>query len=262
MLKKRRLYILVLFMNVTFSASGTTNQSNEVKLSFIGDTDSQAFMGIKQGIDEANAQGIFLGQSYSLTTLPNSSTAIFTTVDAKQIIHLSKAYPNKTIFNLTAEDNELRAECLPNVLHMVPSQAMKEDAETQWQKKNPDSAAKAQTWHHTFKKYAAGQLNTRFTQSSNHKMTDTAWAGWASVKLLSDSVARNQFNDTTSLLQFIKTELAFDGQKGMSLNFRDTGQLRQPLLLIDNGKIAGEAPVRGVVNTTNLDSLGLTHCPK
>jgi ABC transporter substrate binding protein (PQQ-dependent alcohol dehydrogenase system) len=139
---------------------------------------------------------------------------------------------------------------------------MKKDAETQWQKKNPNSSAKAQAWHHSFKKYAAGQLNTRFTRSSHHKMTDTAWAGWASVKLLSDSVARNQFNDTTSLLKFIKTELAFDGQKGMSLNFRDTGQLRQPLLLIDNGKIAGEAPVRGVVNTTNLDSLGLTHCPK
>ncbi|MDX2368830.1 MAG: hypothetical protein QNK36_10560 [Colwellia sp.] len=262
MLDTRRLYILALLISVTFSASGTTNQSNEIKLSFIGDTDSQAFMGVKQGIDEANVQGVFLGQHYSLTTLPNLSTAIFTTVDAKHLANLSKTYPKKAIFNLTAEDNELRAECFANVLHMIPSQAMKKDAEVQWQKKKPDSAAKAQTWHHSFRKYAAGQLNTRFTQSTNHKMTDTAWAGWASVKLLSDSVARNQFNDTTSLLKFIKTELAFDGQKGMSLNFRETGQLRQPLLLIDNGKIAGEAPVRGVVNTTNLDSLGLTHCPK
>jgi hypothetical protein len=262
MLKKRRLYILALLIGVTFSANSKANQSNEIKLSFIGDTNSQAFMGIKQGIDEANAQGAFLGQSYSLTTVPNSSAAIFTTVDAKHIAYLSRAYPNKAIFNLTAEDNELRAQCFTNVLHMLPSQAMKKDAETQWQKKKPDSSAIAQTWHHSFRKYAAGQLNTRFTRSTQHKMTDTAWAGWASVKLLSDSVARNQFNDTTSLLQFIKTELAFDGQKGMSLNFRETGQLRQPLLLIDNGKIAGEAPVRGVVKTTNLDSLGLTHCPK
>jgi hypothetical protein len=262
MLKKRRLYILALLIGVVCSANGTTNQSNEIKLSFIGDTDSQAFKGVKQGIDEANVQGVFLGQSYSLTTMPNSSTAIFTTMDAKHIAYLSRAYPNKAIFNLTAEEDELRAKCFANVLHMLPSQAMKKDAETQWQKKNPNSSAKAQAWHHSFKKYAAGQLNTRFTRSSHHKMTDTAWAGWASVKLLSDSVARNQFNDTTSLLKFIKTELAFDGQKGMSLNFRDTGQLRQPLLLIDNGKIAGEAPVRGVVKTTNLDSLGLTHCPK
>ena len=262
MLKKRRLYILALLMSSTFSASSAVNQSNEIQLSFIGDSDSSAFMGVQQGIDEANAQGVFLGQSYSLTMYPSSSSAIFTTVDAKQIDQLSKAYPTKPIFNLTAEDNYLRAKCFTNVLHMMPSQAMKEDAEAQWQKKSPNRDAKAQTWHHTFKKYAAGQLNSRFTKSTNQKMTDTAWAGWASVKLLSDSIARNQFKDATSLLKFLKTELAFDGQKGMSLNFRDTGQLRQPLLLIDNGKIAGEAPVRGIVNTTNLDSLGLTHCSK
>ena len=231
MLENCRFKVLALLISVTFSASGTTNQSNEIKLSFIGDTDSQAFMGIKQGIEEANAQGIFLGQHYSLTTLPNLSTAIFTTVDAKHIASLSKIYLKKAIFNLTAEDNDLRAKCLPNVLHMMPSQAMKKDAENQWHKKHPDSAAKAQTWHHTFKKYAAGQLNTRFTKSTNNQMTDTAWAGWASVKLLSDSIARNQFTDTTSLLKFVKTELAFDGQKGISLNFRNTGQLRQPLLL-------------------------------
>lgn len=262
MLQKHRLYVLTLLTSVAFTASGTGNQLSEIKLSFIGDTNSQAFMGVKQGIDEANTQGKFLGQKYALINSLKSSIAIFTTVDAKHITQLSKAYPTKAIFNLTAEDNDLRSECFANVLHMIPSQAMKKDAENQWLKKHPDSSAKAQTWHHSFKKYAAGQLNTRFTQSTAHKMTDTAWAGWASVKLLSDSVARNQLTDTTPLLQFIKTELAFDGQKGISLNFRDTGQLRQPLLLINNEKIAGEAPVRGVVNSTNLDSLGLTHCSK
>ncbi|MFT5706954.1 MAG: hypothetical protein ACI9ES_001243 [Oceanospirillaceae bacterium] len=262
MYSKCNLFIATAFIIAALFVGKALADTNEIKLSFIGDTDSQAFRGVKQGIDEANVQGIFLGQSYSLTTVPNSSTAIFTTANAKHLAHISRTYPNKAIFNLTAEDNELRAKCFTNVLHILPSQAMKKEAEAQWQEKYSGSAAKAQTWHHTFKKYAAGQLNTRFTQSTHHKMTDTAWAGWASVKLLSDSVARNKFNDTTSLLQFIKTELAFDGQKGISLNFRDTGQLRQPLLLIDNGKIAGEAPVRGVVNTTNLDSLGLTHCPK
>jgi len=262
MLKNCKCYFLLLFISVTFSASGTTKQLNDIKLSFIGETDSQAFMGVQQGIDEANVQGLFLGQHYALITSPNLSRAILTTVDAKSIAQLSKIYPDKAIFNLTAEDNDLRAKCLPNVLHMMPSQAMKQDAEAQWQKKYPNRNATAQTWHHTFKKYAAGQLNARFTQSTHQKMTDTAWAGWASVKLLSDSIARNQFKDTTSLLTFLKTALAFDGQKGMSLNFRQTGQLRQPLLLIENGKIAGEAPVRGVAKTTNLDSLGLTHCPK
>jgi len=262
MLEIRQFYILALLISFTFSASGATNQTNEIKLSFIGNYDSQAFLGVKQGIDEANIQGQFLGQSYVLITSPKSSIAIFTTLDAKHIAQLSRTYPNKLIFNLVAEDNDLRFQCFDNVLHIIPSRAMIKDAENQWQKKNPNSAAKAQAWHHTFVKYAAGQLNTRFTQSYKNKMTDTAWAGWASVKLLSDSIARNQFNDNTSLLQFIKTELVFDGQKGISLNFRDTGQLRQPLLLIENENIAGEAPVLGIVDSGDLDSLGLRQCPK
>jgi hypothetical protein len=262
MLKKQRLYISALLISSTFCANANTKQSNEIKLSFIGDSESQAFLGVQQGIDEANTQGKFLGQVYSLTTSPSSSIAIFAAIDAKKISQLSKVYPNKVIFNLTEEDDYLRSYCFTNVLHTIPSQAMKDDAQKQWQKKKPSSTANVQSWHHTFKKYAAGQLNIRFTQSTDQKMTNTAWAGWAAVKLLSDSLARNKFTDTANLLKFFKTELAFDGQKGMSLNFRDTGQLRQPLLLVDNGNIVGEAPVRGVVNTTNLDSLGLSHCPK
>ena len=46
------------------------------------------------------------------------------------------------------------------------------------------------------------------------------------------------------------------------MSFRETGQLRQPLLLVDGDRIVGEAPVRGVVDTTYLDSLGVPFCPK
>lgn len=51
---------------------------------------------------------------------------------------------------------------------------MTKDAERQWQKKNPDSAAKAPTCHHTIVKYAASQLNTRFSESYKNKMI---WLG-------------------------------------------------------------------------------------
>lgn len=262
MLKTLRLDCVTLFMYGAFIASSSIAHASEIKLSFIGDNPSQAFLGVQQGIDEANIQGAFLGQNYNLTIKPSSSVAIFAAVEAKYISQLSKAYPKKIIFNLTEEDNYLRTECFANVLHIPPSKAMKDDAKSQWLKKHPHSEAKAQTWHSSFRKYAAGQLNSRFTQSYAHEMTDTAWAGWAAVKLLTDSIARHQLDDSASLLRYLKTELAFDGQKGISLSFRETGQLRQPLLLIENGKIAGEAPVRGVTKTINLDSLGLTHCPK
>jgi hypothetical protein len=37
--------------------------------------------------------------------------------------------------------------------------------------------------------------------------------------------------------------------------FRDTGQLRQPLLLVEAGKLVGEAPVPGVVDSNDLTAL-------
>ncbi len=243
-------------------AGNSVAETTEINLSFIGDTNSLAYQGAQQGRDEANIQGRFMGQNYTLNASPEDSTAIVAAVDAESLRKLSASHPNKTIFNLTAEDDALRSECLANVVHIIPSKAMKRDAEAQWLQKNPDSSAKAQTWHPTFRKYAASQLNSRFSKTHSVKMDDTAWAGWAAVKILSDSVVRGQTSEAQTLLNFIKSDLAFDGQKGISLNVRNTGQLRQPLLLIENDKIAGEAPVRGVTKTSNLDSLGLASCPK
>jgi hypothetical protein len=64
------------------------------------------------------------------------------------------------------------------------------------------------------------------------------------------------------MLEYLKNDLVFDGQMGMEMNFRHTGQLRQPLLLIEAGKIVGEAPVRGIANPPTVDSLGNVECAK
>ena len=45
------------------------------------------------------------------------------------------------------------------------------------------------------------------------------------------------------------------------LNFRATGQLRQPLLITENDVLVGEAPMRGVANIEDLDRLGINECP-
>jgi ABC transporter substrate binding protein (PQQ-dependent alcohol dehydrogenase system) len=139
---------------------------------------------------------------------------------------------------------------------------MKKDAEAQWQQKTPGSAAKARAWHPDFVKYAARDLNKRFLETHSVKMNDESWTGWASVKIVSDSVVRQGITDPAKLLNFIKSDLVFDGQKGTDMNFRNTGQLRQILLLVENDKILEEAPVRGVVKPTDLDSLGNIECAK
>ena len=93
-------------------------------------------------------------------------------------------------------------------------------------------------------------------------MDDYAWAGWAAVKMTSDSVARENISDAKHMLTYLKTNLSFDGQKGSDMNFRETGQLRQLMILVEDGKIVAEAPVRGVAKPPTLDSLGLLNCEK
>jgi hypothetical protein len=91
-------------------------------------------------------------------------------------------------------------------------------------------------------------------------MDSEAWAGWAALKMVSESVARTQSTDPQQVLTYLREDMEFDGQKGLSQTFRDTGQLRQPLLMVVAGKLVGEAPVLGVTDTSNLDSLGLPSC--
>lgn len=256
--------LLISFAIVAMLGSSAHAQS-EIDLAFVGEDEAPAHLGARQGLTEANAQGEFLGLRYALFALgENSATprAIIAALDANRLDELSSRFSNTPIFNIIATDTSLREACAKNVFHVIPSRLMIADAERQWRSHNPESKAKAQTWHPTFRKYAAAQLNARYHEQFKRDMNDEAWAGWAAVKLLSDMLARDPSLSGNLLIEELTTNLAFDGQKGIDMSFRETGQLRQPLLLVDDGNIVAEAPVRGVVKTTALDSLGLQYCPK
>lgn len=242
-------------------------QAIDVQIHYIGPTQGSAWLGMQQGLDEANLQGEFLGQKYSLkpVLLPElaalkSVTAILMVADTKQILSVaqSEQFSNVAVFNLTSDSNALRIACLPNLMNITSSQKMKQDAVAQMLAKNSASKVQAQGWHKAFKKFAASQLNSRFTKAHGVAMDDDAWAAWAAVKMLSDTVARTQSTDAAVTLNYLKNDLVFDGQKGAGANFRDTGQLRQLVLLVENDKIVAEAPLRGVKG--GLDSLGHTSC--
>jgi hypothetical protein len=240
----------------------------EVTLHYVGPTEGQVWAGVQQGLTEANLQGEFLGQNYTVKPVSvedleqlDSVTAILLATDAEQVLEVANQpqFANVPVFNLISAANELRQACLPNLLNIPVSEQMKQDALKQWQEKNPDTPVVAQAWHEDFVKFAAAQLNIRFTRNNQTKMDDDAWAGWAAVKMLSDTVARTQNPEAAAMLDYLKNELAFDGQKGDEATFRDTGQLRQIVLLVDqDNNIVAEAPLRGVKG--GLDSLGLTTC--
>ncbi len=266
MLKKLGLLLLFVWPQIIFA--NTIN----VTLHYIGPTDGQVWAGIQQGLTEANLQGKFLGQNYEvkniteeeLEALPQSElTAVLIGTDTKHILEMAKLkkLAHVPVFNVSSDADSLRQVCLPNLLNIPLSKKMKQDALAQWQAKNPDVLVTAHAWHHDFVKFAASQLNNRFTRNHKTQMDDDAWSGWAAIKMLSDTVARTQKTDAADMLNYLKNDLSFDGQKGDTATFRDTGQLRQIALLIDkDDNIVAEAPLRGVKG--GLDSLGMISCKK
>ena len=262
----RTIVMLCCYASLCVVASTVT--ANEISFLYIGEVDSAAHLGARQGLSEANAQGEFLNTQYILSVAsPGQAkdplpTAIIAAVSAVRLAKIADEYRDVPILNIAASDAFLRENCRDNLFHIGASDTMLADAERQWQRKMPGTPARAQIWHKSFRKYAAGQLNSRFTKQFGQIMNDDSWSGWAAVKLLADTIVRQPSLSGIYLIEELKTNLAFDGQKGTHMSFRETGQLRQPLLLVDDDKIVGEAPVRGIVNSANLDSLGIEFCPK
>ena len=242
-----------------------------IHFAYIGGETDPAFLGARQGLTEANLQGRFLGRDYTLDVLATEEwrqrdlskfIGILTAGDIDQLSAIGDMYPDTPVFNLSVQDTSLRAACRRNLLHIIPSRKMLDDAAAQWHQKNPGSSATAQAWHPNFVKFAARDLNKRFLKNQGAAMDDHAWAGWAAIKMTSDTVARESITRAEDMLEYLRTRLSFDGQKGSSMNFRITGQLRQLLLLVENNVLVGEAPVRGIARPPGLDSLGLLNCEK
>lgn len=240
----------------------------DVTMHYVGPTEGQVWLGVQQGIKEANLQGGFLGQKYQIEVVEPDAlestkveTALLLAEDDDYIMKVaqSEQFATTPVINLISRTDELREACLPNLFHITPSNEMRADALAQWQEKNPDQPAEVMSWHEDFVKFAASQLNNRFEKNQGEAMTDEAWAGWAGTKMIADSVVQTMQYDAKFMLNHLKTDLVFDGQKGDNANFRENGQLRQILLLVDNdNKIVAEAPLRGFKG--GLDSLGKVSC--
>ena len=207
----------------------------DVTMHYVGPTEGQVWLGVQQGIEEANLQGGFLGQKYQLEVVEPEAlettdieTVLLLATDDEFTMKVAQTdkYAAVPIINLNSTSDKLREAC-----------------------------AKAQSWHQDFVKFAARQLNSRFEKNQGEEMSDDAWAGWAGTKMIADSVVQTMQYDAAFMLNHLKTDLVFDGQKGDNANFRENGQLRQILLLVDNDN---KAPLRGFKG--GLDSLGKVTC--
>src|SRR5690554_983940 len=185
----------------------------DVTMHYVGPTEGPVWLGVQQGIEEANLQGGFLGQKYQVKAVPADeldsteiSTVLLLAMDDEYIMQVatSDKYAEVPVINLISSSDELRAACLANLFHVAPSEQMRADALAQWQEKNPEKPAKVQSWHEDFTKFAASQLNNRFEKSQGEKMTDEAWAGWAGAKMVADSVVQTMQYDAAFMLNHLK----------------------------------------------------------
>ena len=224
----------------------TLAYSKDLPLYFYGDMSSNEWYGAIQGLQEANAQGKFLQLNYKLihkTKLDDVKAdkpyAVISSLSPAKLRQALLANPQIPFLNISSIAEPFSRLCTPNLFYIRPHPSSLVAAEAAW-KAEGRIEAKAVLWHHSFKKYAAAQLNKRYKKNTDRRMNSESWSGWASVKLFSDTLARNGPESEISIVNFLKKSLAFDGQKGRDLFFNSYNYLEQPLLVIHDDKIVGE----------------------
>lgn len=261
---------LLRFLLLSAVAAGVA-AAQEKKIVFLGDAKNEdTRAAIAASVDEAEAQASFLDIEYLFVVAQpgeaaehDDAMAVLIAGSPAEVLEAADALAeaNVPVFNVSSADDRLRTQCRPNLFHVPPSAKMLADAEAQWRKANPGAKdVKARAWHGDFVKFSARELNRRWEEAAGRPMSDADWAIWAGYKLVSDAIAQNPEATSEELIAYFREDMEFDSVKGVQSTFRETGQLRQPLLIVVDGKLAGEAPVRGVAQSDDLDSLGGEQC--
>jgi ABC transporter substrate binding protein (PQQ-dependent alcohol dehydrogenase system) len=125
------------------------------------------------------------------------------------------------------------------------------------------------TWHWTWERYGAPQLNQRFERRIGRHMQAEDWAAWAAVRAVVEAISRTRSTDIAALRAFMMgDEFSLDLYKGAPGSFRPwSGQLRQPILLGVHNAVIERAPLDEFLHQTNtLDTLGFdapeANCPR
>ena len=117
----------------------------------------------------------------------------------------------------------------------------------------------AASWHWTWERHGAPQLNQRFERLAKRRMQGPDWAAWTAVKSIIESVLRTKSTNFETIDAYLRSDrLNLDAYKGNPVSYRSwDNQLRQPVLLHTYNAVTGRAPIRGFLHPTeNMDTLG------
>jgi hypothetical protein len=131
----------------------------------------------------------------------------------------------------------------------------------------PGEAGPPVLWHHTLTRFGAAQLNDRFRRRFGGEMTSRAWAGWAAMKILTESALRSRSTRGVDIARYMTSRTArFDGHKGEPLSFdARSGELRQPLYVIAGegsaARVVAELSTAEAYEAPNGPGRAATACP-
>jgi ABC-type branched-subunit amino acid transport system substrate-binding protein len=255
--------VCVLFV-LHLTSTRTTAQStahNTLRIGLLtaaraNSTSTSIERGVRLGVAEAKQTATLFGNDVELvevTAGPDPIASATTLLSRRKVQVIIGSSPDNTealsrfaqqshivFLNVASRSPELRSACRRNTFHIEASDAMYSAAESLATRPASRAGREALTaghmvstnlWSPTLEKYGASQINDRFRARYGTGMDGGAWAGWAAVKMVSESSLRARSNDASKLVAYLESPgTTFDGHKGWPLSFRAVDhQLRQPL---------------------------------
>lgn len=117
----------------------------------------------------------------------------------------------------------------------------------------------ASSWHWTFERHGAPQLNQRIRRQSDREPTSEDWATWAAVRsVVEASVQAGSIDGAVLRKRMLADDFRLDLYKIGAGSYRSWDhQLRQPIMLHTHNAVIAVAPVEGFLHQFHaFDSLG------
>lgn len=118
----------------------------------------------------------------------------------------------------------------------------------------------ATPWHRAHESWGAVQLQRRFEELADRRMTPRDFGAWLAVRSLGESAARAGSVERETILEYmLSEEFELAGYLGLPVSYRTWNhQLRQPILVTGPRMVASVSPQEGYLHPrTPLDSLGV-----
>jgi ABC transporter substrate binding protein (PQQ-dependent alcohol dehydrogenase system) len=115
-------------------------------------------------------------------------------------------------------------------------------------------------WSRVYDEIASTQLQARFLHQAKRWMSDRDYGAWLAVRAFGEAATRSASTDPAAIAAYLHSPaFTLAGYKGPPLSFRPwDGQLRQPVLLVDDRSLVSVSPQPGFLHQFyETDTLGV-----